>query len=127
MHVGNELGAFSWRVIDVITRLIERSGMTDAELIRRSGMRRNTFYVKMRGETAMTTEDIAKIADGLGVDPMSIMLAASRPATDVGGSADADDLDNVSYLGRAEVEADLELRPAANTRTRKADREPFAE
>lgn len=54
-------------------------------------------------------------------------VAAGDLGSDVGGASDADDLDNVTYLGRADVEADLALKPAANTRTRKADREPYAE
>ncbi len=55
-----------------------------------------------------------------------------RPRTrwnrDVGGAAQDDDLDNLTYLTREEVEADLaDGRIAADRRPRKADREPFAE
>jgi len=60
-------------------------------------------------------------------DDLDLARLGVERATDVGGSTDADDLDNVTYLTRSEVEVDLELRPAANTRTRKADREPYAE
>jgi transcriptional regulator with XRE-family HTH domain len=75
-----DLGSFSWHVIDTVQRLISVSGMTDAEVIKRSGMRRNTFYVKMRGETALTTEDLAKIAGALDIDPLEILKTAAGAA-----------------------------------------------
>lgn len=75
-HMG-ELSDFSWRVIDVIQKLIERAGITDAELIVRSGMPRNTFYRKMRGDTPLNTNDIEAIANGLGVNPFELLSAAS--------------------------------------------------
>lgn len=75
-HMG-ELSDFSWRVIDVIQKLIERQAMTDAELIVRSGIPRNTFYRKMRGDTPLNTNDIEAIARGLGVDPFALLSAAS--------------------------------------------------
>lgn len=87
--------SFNWRVIEQINELIDESGITRAELIARSGMRRNTFFVKMRGETALTTDDIAKIALALGVAPEVIFVRAAgetsapitplRPRGDVGG------------------------------------------
>ncbi|MEV8023707.1 helix-turn-helix transcriptional regulator [Microbacterium sp. NPDC080220] len=87
---------FNWRVIEQIEKLIDESGLTRAEVITRSGLRRNTFFVKMRGETALTTDDIAKLADALGVEPEVIFTRAAgestapvtqlRPRGDVGTS-----------------------------------------
>ncbi|WP_323985936.1 helix-turn-helix domain-containing protein [Microbacterium plantarum] len=87
---------FNWRVIDQIEKLINDSGLTRAEIIARSGIRRNTFFVKMRGETALTTDDISKLADALGVEPEVIFTRAAgertatvtelRPRGDVGAS-----------------------------------------
>ncbi|MCC2031798.1 helix-turn-helix domain-containing protein [Microbacterium allomyrinae] len=74
-----ELSGFSWRVIDVIQKLIEQKGMTDAELIVRSGVPRNTFYRKMRGETPLNTNDIDAIAAALDVDPFDLLRAAAAP------------------------------------------------
>ncbi|MGN7861492.1 helix-turn-helix domain-containing protein [Microbacterium sp. 22303] len=72
-----EIGSFSWRVIDVIQKLIAEQGITDAEVISRSGMPRNTFYRKMRGDTPLTTDDIERLASALDVDPFAIIHAAS--------------------------------------------------
>lgn len=69
--------SFNWRVIDQIEQLIAETGMSRAELITRSGMRRNTFFVKMRGETALNTDDIAKLAEALGVTPEMIFIRAA--------------------------------------------------
>lgn len=88
-----ELSGFSWRVIDTIQKLIEQRGMTDAEVIVRSGVPRNTFYRKMRGETPLNTNDIDAIAAALNVDPFDLLGAAASPNVTtlrprgVGGSA----------------------------------------
>jgi transcriptional regulator with XRE-family HTH domain len=97
--------SFNWRVIEQLEELINESGLTRAEVITRSGLRRNTFFVKMRGETALTTDDIAKLADALGVQPEVIFMRAAgerrapvtpiRPISDVGAAAE-DDLDAVA-------------------------------
>lgn len=90
--------SFNWRVIDQIEKLIDDSGLTRAEAITRSGIRRNTFFVKMRGETALTTDDIWKLAKALEVEPELIFTRAAaaapapapvtelRPRRDVGAS-----------------------------------------
>lgn len=73
--------SFNWRVIEQIEKLIDESGLTRAEVITRSGLRRNTFFVKMRGETALTTDDIAKLADALSVEPEVIFTRAAGEAS----------------------------------------------
>ncbi len=69
----------------------------------------------------------AGVAEALREATNDELLAELSSRLNVGASSDADGLDNVTMLTRAEVEADLELRPAANRRVRKADREPYAE
>lgn len=87
---------FNWRVLDELEKLISESGLTRAEIIQRSGIRRNTFFVKMRGETALTTDDIAKLADALGVAPEIVFLrAVGQTPTDVSAAADDVDLHEV--------------------------------
>ena len=70
-----EITAFSWKVIDNIQKLIEARRITDAQVIARSGIPRNTFYRKMRGETPFTTDDLDKVARALEVDPAHLMLS----------------------------------------------------
>lgn len=77
-----DLSDFSWRLVDTIQKAIEARHMTDAEVIARSGVPRNTFYRKMRGETPLNTDDIDKLAYALGIDPFALVrgdfaLAAS--------------------------------------------------
>lgn len=93
--MSKNLESFNWRVIDQIEKRIHQSGMTDAEVIKRSGMRRNTFYVKMRGETALTTDDIAKIAGALGCDPVLILTDAVTPTANVTPASHTEDLHSV--------------------------------
>ncbi|NHI16830.1 helix-turn-helix domain-containing protein [Microbacterium excoecariae] len=64
-----EIDPFSWRVIDRVQKLIALRETTDAQVIRDSGIPRNTFYRKMRGETPLDTDDIAKLASALSVEP----------------------------------------------------------
>ncbi len=78
-------------------------------------------------EESGVTVVTAGVAEALRDATNEQLLGELASRLDVSGASDADDLDNVSYLSRAEVEADLALKPAANTRTRKADREPYAE
>lgn len=108
------------RVIDVeeLGRMAHALGLAPDEL-----MRSALENLRNRGFSIVSYVPSLRDAD----DDDLARFGVARPPSDVGGASDADDLDNVTYLGRAEVDADLELRPAANTRTRKADREPYAE
>ncbi|WP_382307365.1 helix-turn-helix domain-containing protein [Herbiconiux sp. UC225_62] len=81
------------RVIDVIENARMDAEMSQAELIQRTGMGRNTFYKKLRGEVPFNTNDIDVIAEALDCDPMLILrTAASRPALSVVGDSDTGDL-----------------------------------
>lgn len=73
-----EISAFSWKVIDNIQKLIARKGITDAQVIAVSGIPRNTFYRKMRGDTPFTTDDLDKLARALDVDPAYLMLSRAE-------------------------------------------------
>ena len=107
------------RVIDVeeLGRLAHALEMEPDEVMRMalSNLRTRGFSI-VSYVPSLRDADEADLSR-LGVDRLS----------DVGADSDTDGLDNVTYLTRDEVEADLELRPAANTRTRKADREPHAD
>lgn len=86
--------SFNWRVIDQIQKAIEDAGLTDAELIRLSGFKRNTFYVKMRGETPLTTDDIVKLVTPLGLTPDVVLERAADALPTIGGRRQ-DDLKTV--------------------------------
>lgn len=87
-----DLSKLSWRVIDRIQKLIEAKEMTDAEVIARSGIPRNTFYRKMRGDTPLNTDDLEKIARALEISPYDLFddpgsnVTQLRPR--VGGSVE---------------------------------------
>lgn len=68
--------SLNWQVLDQINDLIAERGISKTELVELSGIKRNTLFVKLRGETALTTDDIAKIAKALGADPEMIMRKA---------------------------------------------------
>lgn len=68
--------SLNWQVLDLINDLIVERGISKTELVELSGIKRNTLFVKLRGETALTTDDIAKIAEALGADPELILRKA---------------------------------------------------
>lgn len=79
-----ERSGFNWRVVDQIQKLIVDAKTTDAQVIRDSSIPRNTFYKKMRGETALTTDDIAKLARALGVEPGVVFERAAAEVPYIG-------------------------------------------
>src|SRR5690554_3466364 len=72
----NDRSSLNWKVLDLLQDLIAERGITKSELVQQLNMGRNTFFAKMRGETALTTDDIADIADALGADPEMILRKA---------------------------------------------------
>lgn len=68
---------FALDAADEIRRAMEETGMTNRELLERSGISSNYFYVRMRGEKPFTLNDIGRMADALGVEPS---LTLHRPA-----------------------------------------------
>lgn len=75
-----EIDTFTDQTIKTIESTRQEVGMTTQELIRRSGIRRSTFFRKMRGDTSFTTEDIDALAKAMGVDPFLILSDASERA-----------------------------------------------
>lgn len=74
---------FTQRVIAVIENARLDADISVQELIDRSGIRRSSYFRKMRGETTFTTEDVDSLAKALGLDPFLVLRQAS-----VGGSED---------------------------------------
>lgn len=69
-------------VIRIIQDAIAASGMTNMEIIKKSGMSQDYFYTRMRGEKPFNTNDISYIADILGVDALDLLRkAGERPAS----------------------------------------------
>lgn len=75
-----EIDTFTDQAIKTIESTRQEVGMTTQELIQRSGIRRSTFFRKMRGDTSFTTEDIDALAKAMGVDPFLILSDASERA-----------------------------------------------
>lgn len=74
---------FTRRVITVIETARLDADLSVNELIARSGMPRNSYFTKMRGERPLTTDDISALADGLDLDPILILQTASSQARDL--------------------------------------------
>lgn len=80
MWAMRQLNTFTDQVIKTIESTRQEVDMTTQELIRRSGIRRSTFFRKMRGDTSFTTEDIDALAKAMGVDPFLILSNAAERA-----------------------------------------------
>lgn len=85
-----QVDTFTDQVIKTIESTRQEVGMTTQELIQRSGIRRSTFFRKMRGDTSFTTEDIDALAKALGVDPFLILGNAANKADEVNKTKQAE-------------------------------------
>ncbi|CAG7622364.1 helix-turn-helix domain-containing protein [Leucobacter soli] len=70
--------SFTQRVIAEIENARLDKGISVQDLISRSGIRRSSYFRKMRGETSFTTEDVDALANALGLDPMIVFKNASE-------------------------------------------------
>lgn len=68
---------FTQRVIEQIESARLDAGVSVQELIERSGIRRSSYFRKMRGETTFTTEDVDALARALGLDPLLVLSSAA--------------------------------------------------
>lgn len=74
----NTIDPFTDRVIETLETARIKAGITQPEVIQKSGIRRSTYFRKLRGDTDFTTSDINAIADALNLDPMLVLLEASE-------------------------------------------------
>lgn len=72
--------SFTQRVIEQIENARLDRGMSVQELIERSGIRRSSYFRKMRGDTTFTTEDVDALARAIELDPFLVLRMASTEA-----------------------------------------------
>lgn len=72
----NEVTEDSERIIDICRDLVKRSGITNAEFYKKSGMRNNYWHVRLRYEAPLTTSDVEHIASTFGLTSLDIYTRA---------------------------------------------------
>lgn len=72
----NEVTEDSKRIIDICRDLVKRSGITNAEFYKTSGMRNNYWHVRLRYEAPLTTSDVEHIASTFGLTSLDIYTRA---------------------------------------------------
>ena len=72
----NEVTEDSKRIIDICRDLVKRSGITNAEFYKKSGMRNNYWHVRLRSEAPLTTSDVEHIASTFGLTSLDIYTRA---------------------------------------------------
>lgn len=72
----NEVTEDSKRIIDIYRDLVKRSGITNAEFYKKSGMRNNYWHVRLRYEAPLTTSDVEHIASTFGLTSLDIYTRA---------------------------------------------------
>ena len=72
----NEVPEDSKRIIDICRDLVKRSGITNAEFYKKSGMRNNYWHVRLRYEAPLTTSDVEHIASTFGLTSLDIYTRA---------------------------------------------------
>ena len=76
----DKMAAFTDQVIQALENARLDANMTVNELLRRSGLKRSSYFRKMRGDTELTTGDIDRLARALGRDPMLVLAEAAEQA-----------------------------------------------
>ena len=77
-----EIDQFTDRVIQTIETKRQEKGLTVAEVVKRSGITRRTWFRKMRGDTDFTTSEIDAIAKALDCDALLLLQEAAHEPTD---------------------------------------------
>ena len=72
----NEVTEDSKRIIDICRDLVKRSGITNAEFYKKSGMRNNYWHVRLRYEAPLTTSDVEHIASTFGLTSLDVYTRA---------------------------------------------------
>lgn len=72
----NEVTEDSKRIIDICRDLVKRSGITNAEFYKKSGMRNNYWHVRLRYEAPLTTSNVEHIASTFGLTSLDIYTRA---------------------------------------------------
>lgn len=72
----NEVTEDSKRIIDICRDLVKRSGITNAEFYKKSGMRNNYWHVRLRYEAPLNTSDVEHIASTFGLTSLDIYTRA---------------------------------------------------
>ena len=72
----NEVTEDSKRIIDICRDLVKRSGITNAEFYKKSGLRNNYWHVRLRYEAPLTTSDVEHIASTFGLTSLDIYTRA---------------------------------------------------
>lgn len=76
----DKMAAFTDQVIQALENARLDANMTVNELLRRSGLKRSSYFRKMRGDTELTTGDIDRLARALERDPMLVLAEAAEQA-----------------------------------------------
>lgn len=76
----DKMAAFTDQVVQALENARFDANMTVNELLRRSGLKRSSYFRKMRGDTELTTGDIDRLARALGRDPMLVLAEAAEQA-----------------------------------------------
>lgn len=79
-HMSKYESLFTQRVIEVIENRRRDRSMTIDDLCAATGIGRNSYYNKIRGDRCFNTEEIDAIARVLGCDPLLILEEASAKA-----------------------------------------------
>jgi transcriptional regulator with XRE-family HTH domain len=77
MYTMKKIDDFTDKVISEIERTRQQEGMSTQKLIEKSGIRRSTYFRKMRGDTSFTTSDVDAIAKALNVNAILLMQKAA--------------------------------------------------
>lgn len=79
-HMSKYESLFTQRVIEVIENRRRDRNMTIDDLCAATGIGRNSYYNKIRGDRCFNTKEIDAIARVLGCDPLLILEEASAKA-----------------------------------------------
>lgn len=70
-----------WYLPVSLKRVREAMGVSQSELARRSGIARQTIMYVERGDRMARAATLKKIADGLGVEPMDLVVPIEEERT----------------------------------------------